>query len=235
MANVDMFNSGIDVPMTSEVFTLGGMNSPSPSLNFSNYSNLIPFGNQNTGLNFEPGGYDMPSMFPEEMPTEMPADNSFPTQQQGDMFPEMFPAEVQPQSFGNVNQNYSQPFEPDFSNGDMLQFSKQNPNFEMMSLDATQFDQNQSQRDPVIDFIDKTPLPNTPTGVSENQQNKFATEQQTEQTLNQSDVSRNAVNIPGSVRNKDTKTPIKASAGYEGDISNFFEEIKNPPMWRVLG
>lgn len=33
----------------------------------------------------------------------------------------------------------------------------------------------------------------------------------------------------------DNKRVINASSGYEEDIKIFMEEIKNPPMWRVLG
>jgi len=234
MANVDMFNSGIDVPMKSEVFTLGGMGSVSPSLDLSNYSNLLPFGNQDTGLNFEPGGYDTPFMFPEETPSEVPNEQGFPMEPAGDMFPQMFPSEIPNQSFGDMNQNYSENFqENQFASDNLLQ--TQNKEFEMMSLDATQLEQNTTQRNPMMEFIDKTPLPNSAQGVAQNQQTPPTEQQTTAPTTNQFSNARNPVTIPASVRNKDTKTPIKASAGYEGDIANFFEEIKNPPMWRVLG
>jgi hypothetical protein len=232
MANVDIFSSGINVPFKSEIPNLSGFDSMNPLLDFSNYSNLIPGDQQTPELNFEPGPFDM---FPSEIPENVPQqDGLMPTD-----FEPMFPSEIpegteeQPLTFPGAEPGLGEEMFPSEIPEGQMPEGFQSP---LDSLNVDNILSDETERDFLLNFLKNNQnMDDTSKQLIQQQISQLSTqisEQQT--TLKQ--MSYNAKTVKNSavpvIMNRET--PISASSGYEIDIRNFFQEIKNPPMWRVL-
>jgi len=231
MANVDLFSTGINVPFKSEIPNLSGFDSANPLLDFSNYSNLIPGDRQAPELNFEPGPFDMfPSEIPENVPQE---DELMPTN-----FEQMFPSEIPegeqpPLAFPGAEPGLGEEMFPSEIPEGQMPEGLQSP-FEALNIENVTADQ--TERDFLLNFLKTNQnIDDTSKQLIQQQINQLTTQiSQQETTLKQ--MSYNAKTVKNSAVPviMDRQTPIKASAGYENDIRNFFEETKNPPKWRVF-
>jgi hypothetical protein len=232
MANVDLFSSGINIPIRSEIPNMSGFDSANPFLDLSNYSNLIPGVGETPELTFEPGPFDM---FPSEIPENVsPTDEMMPTN-----FEEMFPSEIPegeepPLAFPGSEPGFGEEMFPsEIPEGEIPQ-SLQSP---MDALNINEISSNETERNFLLNFLKTNQnIDETSRGLIQEQINQL-TVQINEQQSTLKQMSYNAKTVKNSAVPiiMDRQTPINSSSGYEGDIRAFFEEIKNPPVWRVLG
>ena len=251
MANTDIFSTDNFNPLRSEIPDFNNFNSVNPSLNFSNYSNVLPSQSETMteeyqpGLNFnnQPGDLYFPEdITQEELQRNQP--NTIPINFDSN---NMFPSEVLPEELGKANPYEFEPFDPKENLSDVFnplrdELGYTPTDYEMIDFDPNKnnltdtMSENQDQKE-LLTYLDSTPTISSfeETGINRRIDQLNAKTDDQNKKISSLEYSKGTAVTPSSGKITNQTTPINASIGYEGDIRSFFEEIKNPPRWRVLG
>jgi hypothetical protein len=107
--------------------------------------------------------------------------------------------------------------------------------FEMQ--DTSEIQQNEYERDTLLNLLESAQgLDQDTRNIVQQKIQSLNTEiQQQKQRVDMLMSRKGAVVNPGFSSTMNPQRVVNASSGYEEDLREFFMEIKNPPLWRVLG
>jgi len=235
MAETDILSFPSEIPTpnsgSNSLFDFGN----TPNLNMGNYSGMIPENNTLGQFNFDTGS----NMFPEEMPVYDPGlepDGQMPfSPTEPGLGEQMFPGDMMPADIPPM-------FEPTMPGLGEQMFPEDIPQemeneipFEMQ--DTSEIQQNEYERDTLLNLLESAQgLDQDTRNVVQQKIQSLNTEiQQQKQRVDMLMSRKGAVVNPGFSSTMNPQRVVNASSGYEEDLREFFMEIKNPPVWRVLG
>jgi len=179
----------------------------------------------------------IPEEFPEEMPGYNPDLNSdIPVYNQPGLGEQMFPPEMMPADIPAGFEPFGIPgLGEQMFPEDMPQEMQEDLPVELQ--DTSEIQQNEYERDTLLGLLESAQgLDQNTRNIVQERINSLDLEiQHQKQNVNMLMSRKSAVVNPGLSSIMDRQRVINTSSGYEDDLRNFFEEIKNPPLWRVLG